>query len=315
MENLLYLKVAQAGEAIQRRQHTHERKLLEHLEDFLRSLEKDDLDLQITCESDESQSLRDIARRLREQSVHVVQTESDQQRPHVSMALQLPGNTTLSESDAESIRELAGRIEPILKAEALRVLVYVVDTAERKDVDLLLNRAEEFFAPKVFEFLPLIAQFDFEEASKALAFKLPMGAATLSFRACEAVFRGYYLLLRGESPKERTSFKPLQQALVKWDTNRQYTQTLGFLDTVIAFRNRTIHPEGHYDTREAASLFRICVDACSQMIRDIEPNPNKREGNNQLKKLLSAETQHLLFKWIQSVDSPSRQEDSDSIAE
>lgn len=309
MENLLYLKNVPAGEPIRGRRNMRERKLPEHLDDFLRSLDKDNLDMRLTHDADECGSLRNWAVQLRERAEGGAALPAEaggEQHSEVSTATW--ETLVVSEQEAASIRELAVGIEHVLKAEALQIWVYEMETAERIDVEKLLNRVEEFFAPKVFEFLPQIAQFDFREAAKALAFKLPMGAATLSFRACEATFRGYFFLLRGERPDPRSPFGQLRRHLKKWNEEQQndrYAHTLDYLGNVVGLRNRTIHPQRRYVIREAESLFRMCTDACSHMIEDLAPRAEERNESDLLKRLVSQETQEMLFHWIQAVDSPA----------
>lgn len=305
-EHLVYLKQVSPGEPILDRRLMPNRGLLEHLDDFLRGLEE--LNLTISLRSEEGGILKTLCNNLRGRS-DTTATDLESREYSGSSAETgtiLDAPCPVSHQEAEQIRETATRIEPILRAESLSLLVYEVETDRRFDVEKLLNEVGAFFSRGVFECLPRIAQWDFVEAGKALAFNVPVGAAMLSFRACEAVLRGYYYLLRHTKPEPRLTFGQLRRELESWDKAPQrYSHTLDYLGNVVSLRNRTMHPQRRYVIEEAESLFRICASVCAPMIEDLR---NAEAGQQSvLNRLNSEETERILFEWIQTVDSPLSQ--------
>lgn len=102
------------------------------------------------------------------------------------------------------IRKIMEKIRLTLESEMSLINVYI-PTQKRYDVNRLLEDVASLFAPKVFEKLPELAQYDLDEAGKYFAFERPTAAAFHVLRATEGVLRHFYTSLtkRKKLPQEK----------------------------------------------------------------------------------------------------------------
>lgn len=180
--------------------------------------------------------------------------------------------------DAKRIRRYASNIETILYDESKYLLVHEVGGPDfgPDRTQELVNDITSLFDPGVFDSLPMVATKNFTEAGMALAFQLPMSAAMLSFRGCEALFRAYFFLAgiqqHGSQRDPMRTFDRLLDDLGKlWEHKDTFGQTLDFIRTLSHIRNRTVHPSPGvwYNIGQALTIFNLCTDACSLMIHDL----------------------------------------------
>ena len=174
----------------------------------------------------------------------------------------------LTQKQASELREIVINLRRTFSAEAKGIFAYIV-TDKRIDVDKLLDDVPALFSPRIFQLMPDIAQYDFMEAGKCIAYELPTAAAFHTLRGTESTLRLYYcnhikrrrlttLLWRPMVEHLRKCKKPIPKIL------------LDNLDNIaLNFRNPTAHPEYKYDIYEVQDLFNLCVDVNNRMISEL----------------------------------------------
>ncbi len=161
----------------------------------------------------------------------------------------------------------------VLESESDRIPVFDL-SPKRLDSKKLLNNVAALFASGVFESLHEVAQYDFMEAGKCIAFDLPTAAAFHLMRGTEMVLRQFYKAMTGKDAGRK-----FWGDLVK---DLQATQTSSLeplydhLDDIRKnFRNPTQHPDKIYNIDEAQDLFGVCIDVVDQMIPIIMKQQDK----------------------------------------
>lgn len=175
-------------------------------------------------------------------------------------------DATLTGDEAETLQELAYEIRNTLEAEIKGIEAYIV-TPKQLDVKRLIDDPGSLLAPKVFEKLPSIAQYDLAEAAKCIAFERPTAAAFHILRGTEDVLRDFYKTL---VKQKRVDFMwgPMVIDLKKRKKADKHHELLAHLDHIrLAFRNPTQHPEAIYDIHEVQDLWGVCVDAINRMAK------------------------------------------------
>ncbi len=177
-------------------------------------------------------------------------------------------DTEITSEQASELRNIIKTLRHTFTAEAQGIFAYIV-TDKRIDVDKLLDDVSALFSPRIFQLMPDIAQYDFMEAGKCIAYELPTAAAFHILRGTESTLRLYYcnhikrgrlttLLWRPMVEHLRKCKKPMPKIL------------LDNLDNIaLNFRNPTAHPEYRYDIYEVQDLFNLCVDVNNRMISDL----------------------------------------------
>jgi hypothetical protein len=215
--------------------------VLGNIEDFLRQLEE--LQLKVTWRA--AYQLREIRDELK----------------------QIEGEDARLGEKSEEIREVMKTIRPTLEAEARGMIAYVV-SERRYRTDHLIEEPSKLFATGAYDELPAIAQSDFAEAARCLAFERPTAAAFHMLRATEAMLREYYC-----SKVKRKRAALMWGAIISAMRSKpaKFPKVIvGQLDHIReAFRNPTAHPEKVYDIDEAQDLFAICIDAANRMVADV----------------------------------------------
>lgn len=97
----------------------------------------------------------------------------------------------LSEAEVTELKEIMKELRPTLLAEAGGTVAYVI-SERRYPIEKLLDDPGSLWATDVFRDLPQLAQYDFGEAAKCLAFERPTAAAFHMLRATELTLRHYY---------------------------------------------------------------------------------------------------------------------------
>jgi len=177
-------------------------------------------------------------------------------------------SSRLTQEQASELEEIVIDLRRTFSAEAKGIFAYIV-TDKRIDVDKLLDDVPSLFSPRTFQLMPDIAQYDFMQAGKCIAYELPTAAAFHALRGTESTLRLYYcnyikqrrltaLLWRPMVGHLRKCKKPIPKIL------------LDNLDNIaVNFRNPTAHPEYKYDINEAQDLFNLCVDVNNRMIGEL----------------------------------------------
>lgn len=171
----------------------------------------------------------------------------------------------LSTDQSKELKKIMNDIEKTLIAESRGNVAYIVSD-KRYDVNKLLSNISELMAPDVFQSLPEIAQYDFNESGKCIAFGLPTSAAFHLLRGTEAVLRDYYCYvykrnrgsmmwgsITGHLRKRKSPPIPPEVLLNNLDNIRH------------SFRNPTQHPDKIYDIQEVQDLFGLCIDVVNRM--------------------------------------------------
>lgn len=182
--------------------------------------------------------------------------------------LEKADNAKLTEQQAKRLGKIMSELRPTLVAEAGGTLTYIV-SERRFPIERLVDDISGLFARDVFESLPEIAQHDFSESGKCLAFERSTAAAFHMLRGTEAVLKHYYC----QKVKKKRSD-------LMWGAMIQSMKAMPkrFPEVIInqvdhirsGFRNPTAHPEKLYDVDEAQDLLSICVDATNRMVQDLK---------------------------------------------
>ena len=170
----------------------------------------------------------------------------------------------LTSDEASELNKIMDNLRNTLFAEALGNVAFIV-TDKRIDVNKLLTDIPSLMAPNVFGSLLDIAQYDFIEAGRCIAFELPTAAAFHLLRGTEAVLRQFYcsIVKRG---RVEILWGPMVQHL-RSRKARLPSPLLDNLDNIRrSFRNPTQHPEKIYDIQEVQDLFGLCIDVVNRMI-------------------------------------------------
>lgn len=144
-------------------------------------------------------------------------------------------------------------------------------TQRRIPLDHLLDSPQHLLGAGVFEVLSAIAQEDFKEACKCLAFERPTAAAFHVLRCVEECIRRLHCAYFPRAKKAgNSSWGDLTGELTRKERNPKPDSTLlAHLDHLrTRFRNPTDHPEKLYDLEEAEDLLHIAVDAINRCLRD-----------------------------------------------
>ncbi len=170
----------------------------------------------------------------------------------------------LTADEASKLGDIMNDVRKTLFPEADGNVAFIV-TDKRIDVNKLLSDMPGLMAPSVFNSLPDIAQYDFIEAGKCIAFELPTSAAFHILRGTEGVLRHYYC-----SIVRRNRAELLWGRIVESLRRRRIPPPVPLLDNLDnirrSFRNPTQHPDKIYDIQEVQDLFGLCVDVINRMI-------------------------------------------------
>ncbi len=174
----------------------------------------------------------------------------------------------LSKSEADDLKNIIREIRGTFAAEAKGIYTYIV-TDKRLGTEKLLNHMEDLFAPNVFEQLSAVAQYDFREAGRCIAFERATAAAFHLMRGIESILRQYFKAIV-QPEKTDFSWGEMVYEVKKARDPRTDRNTLKHLDHIrSAFRNPTQHPDKIYDVQEAQDLFFIAIDVTNRMVSEI----------------------------------------------
>lgn len=201
---------------------------------------------------------------LQEFNLPVTQRASDDLREFWDKLRKTESNHKLTSDEASTLSEIMTYLRNTLSAEAEGNVAFIV-TDKRIDVNKLLSDVPALMAPTIFALLPDIAQYDFIEAGKCIAFELPTAAAFHLMRGTEAVLRHFYCSLI-----IRNRVRPLWAPMVEHLRSRRKPPPEPLLDNLDnirrSFRNPTQHPDKVYDIQEVQDLFGLCIDVVNRMV-------------------------------------------------
>jgi hypothetical protein len=172
----------------------------------------------------------------------------------------------LTSKQASELRRTVNILRETLFAEASGKIAFIVSD-KRIHVDKLLDEVGSLFAPRVFDKLPNVARYDFDEGAKCIAFERTTAGAFHFLRGIEAVLREYYCQ-KVKRNRADLMWGPMLDSL----RNRRKPPSAALLDHLDHirrnFRNPTQHPEKIYDIQEVQDLFSLCVDVVNRMISE-----------------------------------------------
>ena len=171
----------------------------------------------------------------------------------------------LSADEAKKLNNIMNMLRETLVAESSGKVAFIV-TDKRIDVNKLLDDMPSLFGPDVFDALPDIAQYDFIQAGKCIAFELPTSAAFHLLRGTESLVKELYCTIV-KRQRVDLMWGPMIQHL-KQRNRRLPRPLLENLDNIrLSFRNPTQHPEKIYDIHEVQDLCGLCIDAVNRLVR------------------------------------------------
>jgi hypothetical protein len=236
-----------------------EGEVLQNLEILLKSCE--DLGLHVSMRMTERQF-----------STYLEAQKNEQNLAKISNAVTGSKSTkkrVLSTADAEMISRGATMIEEAALAESMGMFVYVA-REQRFAADRLLNDIGFLMAPGIYDLLPEMAQFDFSEAGRCIAYEVPTAAAFHLMRGTEDVLRWFYKEI-AKSGATAKLWGPIVQNL-RTHRDAPPKVLLDNLDNIRHnFRNPTQHPEKVYDIQEAQDLLSLSIDVVNRMVRHLHP--------------------------------------------
>lgn len=178
-------------------------------------------------------------------------------------------NHNLTSNEAEDLQNIMSDLRKTIDAESQGRFAYIV-SEKRVDVKKLLLDISALMPANMFKSLPVIAQNDFREGGRCIAFELPTAAAFHFLRGTEDVVRQlYFYFVKRKRIKNLTWGR-----MVNHLKDRKRKPSKEVLDHLINikdnFRNPTDHPDKIYDIEEAQALFGLCVDIIYRMMKTMK---------------------------------------------
>ncbi|HEX8524946.1 MAG TPA: hypothetical protein VF669_22035 [Tepidisphaeraceae bacterium] len=182
-------------------------------------------------------------------------------------------DATITDDDAAKLMQIMTTLEHTLNAEASIKRAYM-PVERRIHLQKLIGDVASLMPRRCFVRLPNLAQYDFNEAGKCIAFDRHTAAAFHLLRGTEGVLREYYQVHVKRERVDPMMWGPIINHLRRRrGFGRQ--DLLNHLDHIRAsFRNPTQHPEMIYSPDAAQDLFNLCVDVVGRMVPDLpDPSP------------------------------------------
>lgn len=177
-------------------------------------------------------------------------------------------NHLLSVEEKDKLFEIMDRSLEVVEAELLGKLAYVIKD-KRMDVNKLFSSIKELLAPRVYEKLPEITQYDFSEAGKCVVFDRPTAAAFHVLRGTEGTLSWFCELITKTRGAKKT-----WGSLIKCLKDYKEPPPQNILDQLYNikenYRNPTAHPEKIYDIEETQDLFQECIAIINRMVNYLE---------------------------------------------
>jgi len=183
--------------------------------------------------------------------------------------LETDEDAKLTEEQAKALRDAIMTLRPTFAAEARGIFSYIVNE-KRISTEKLVGDITSIFSPDVFDKISDIAQYDFKEAGRCVAFERPTAAAFHLMRAVESVLKPYYKKYTRPAQNGLTWGQMTHALKNKQRGKKPNPTTLNQVDHIrVAFRNPTQHPEKIYDIEEAQDLLFLCIDVTNRMVSEI----------------------------------------------
>ncbi|MEF3403015.1 hypothetical protein [Agromyces sp. CCNWLW203] len=179
------------------------------------------------------------------------------------------GQRGLTDNETTRIVNAAGILRETLLAESKGKVAFIASD-KRYTVAKLITDVGSLMGPGVYESMPDLARYDFEEGGKALAYDLPTAAGFHILRGTEAVLRDFYCrVVRRDRINEPRMWAAMISHM-RGKRNAPANLLLDNLDSLRSnFRNPTQHPEKTYDQDEVQDLLALAIDSINRMVRHL----------------------------------------------
>jgi len=140
-------------------------------------------------------------------------------------------------------------------------------TQKKTPIETLTEEQEKLFPDGLFDELPDIGKYDIREAGMCIAFERNTAAAFHVLRATESVLRTYYC---GIVKRNRPNVLTWGSMINDFKKHRKQPPALILKNLEYIrenFRNPTAHPDVRYDSEGAQSVFNLCVDIMTRLLR------------------------------------------------
>jgi hypothetical protein len=176
----------------------------------------------------------------------------------------------LTTEECRELSRIMTEVRKVFIAEGKGIYAFIT-TEKRFDINKLLNEIHKVFSPDTFENLPDIAQYDYKEAGKCIAFERSTAGAFHLLRGTEDVLRIYYKKFLRANAGNKTWGRMINDLRAKNRGKLPNPVTLNHLDNIRdSFRNPTQHPEKRYDIQEVQDLLGVCIDVINRMTKEIK---------------------------------------------
>jgi hypothetical protein len=173
---------------------------------------------------------------------------------------------------AQKLTNIMSTLESIIFAEAHTKFHYI--TSERRyNLTYLLDKPDKLFASNVFNELPELCKYDFEECFKCIAYEVPTGAAFHMLRATEGFLKELYFSFIKQKRVKTPMWGNMVSQLEKKTRNKPPKELLEALDNIRkSYRNPTNHPEATYTISQAEDLMGLSIDVINKIHLAIRNN-------------------------------------------
>lgn len=171
-------------------------------------------------------------------------------------------------------QEIIKIVEVTFFAELSYKRVYEL-TEKRYSFKKLLHEPNLLFAKNVFNHLPEVAQYDFKESCKCLAFDRFTACAFHSLRGTEGVLKFFYENLYNTTTKNKSWYffiskivRDSKSCIISPPVSREITDVLDLIRDF--YRNKTQHPHLIYSSDETQDLLTHCIRSVNQIISELK---------------------------------------------
>ena len=174
----------------------------------------------------------------------------------------------INTTEQATLNKIMGVVEQIIRAEAISHQIYILEP-KRFNLTYLINEPSKIFSAGVYEKLPNIGRYDFEEGFKCIAFARPTAAAFHILRGTEDVLKNllyFKKIIRGREKKPM--WGNMVEGLRKKKKSNIDPVLLDTLDYIRKnYRNPTDHPEEIYDLDKVQDLLGVCLEVVNKIAK------------------------------------------------
>ncbi len=212
-------------------------------------------------------AIKDFLYTLEEHEMFVTLRAADDLREFLDKIKNKEIAARFTKDEAQELRKIIMSLEKTFWAEAEGIHCFFT-TDKKISIDKLTSYYETLFPNGVFGELSEIAKYDVKEAGMCIAFGRSTAAAFHILRATEDILRMLYYCCVKRGRVKVLTWGNITKDLEK-KRKKPSNAIMKNLDYIRSnFRNPTIHPEVRHDIEEAQSLFILCIDVISKMIKD-----------------------------------------------